>query len=352
MFNLTATNASKGVALMLILWHHLFYEHSEYGMLVYMTALLAKVCVAIFVILSGYGLSESIKNKKVGLFEFYKKRLTKLYLNYWLIVAVFVPVGILYMDRSLVDAFGNHEYIKFAIQMSGFHMFLPVGYGYNATWWFMSLIVALYLLFPLIYVLVKKFGLWFIAFTFLILFLPDNYLGLLQNWILPFALGIFISRIDGFVVMMSWLKQIGIVRFVVLIGLMILVALFRQYGYVLTGVKIDWLFGIIIILFTAEIINLSDILKNILAFIGLHSFNIFLFHTFIYYYYWPDMIYFFHEPIVIFLSLLLISLIVSISLEYMKKLLLFDELYKYIVHIKIHDRIFIYNKPDNNVGKK
>ena len=78
-FDINTTNASKGVALMLILWHHLFFRlPDEYGFIVYSTALLAKVCVAIFVVLSGYGLSESVKNKNINLFSFYKKRLTKL----------------------------------------------------------------------------------------------------------------------------------------------------------------------------------------------------------------------------------------------------------------------------------
>ena len=53
-FDISITNASKGMALMLILWHHLFYEKPESGWLVFQTALLAKVCVGIYVVLSGY----------------------------------------------------------------------------------------------------------------------------------------------------------------------------------------------------------------------------------------------------------------------------------------------------------
>ncbi len=65
-FDITATQASKGTALLLLLWHHLFYTHPEYGVFICESAIAAKVCVAIFIILSGYGLSESMKNKSIG----------------------------------------------------------------------------------------------------------------------------------------------------------------------------------------------------------------------------------------------------------------------------------------------
>gem|GEM_PF-6537705 len=40
----------------------------------YQTALLAKVCVGIYVVLSGFGLAESVKKKGLELASFYKRR--------------------------------------------------------------------------------------------------------------------------------------------------------------------------------------------------------------------------------------------------------------------------------------
>jgi len=236
-FDLFHTNASKGVSLILLLWHHLFYRHLEYGMLIKETADIAKVCVAIFILLSGYGLSESIKNRKIGLFEFYKNRLIKLYLNYWFIIAIFVPIGIFFMDRSLSSVFGSHEYIKLLIQISGFHMYFSIGYGYNATWWFMSLIISLYLLFPLLYVLVKRFRLWSIVFALVVLWIPYRYFGsfvIIQKWLLPFILGIYISRVNGFTIILTYLQRVGIMRFIILILFLIIFAFLREYGNIYT----------------------------------------------------------------------------------------------------------------------
>ena len=102
-FDPTTTNAAKGVALLLLLWHHLFYQNPEFGPLVHGTAVLAKVCVAIFVILSGYGLAESVRANPPGLLAFYKKRLSRLYLNFWFIAAIFIPIGVFFMGRPPGD---------------------------------------------------------------------------------------------------------------------------------------------------------------------------------------------------------------------------------------------------------
>lgn len=322
-FDIAVTNASKGMALMLILWHHLFYEKPEMGFWVFQSALLAKVCVAIYVVLSGYGLAESVKRKKLELLTFYKKRLVKLYMNYWLIALIFIPIGVLFMGRTLEGVFGEHAYFKLFIQMIGLHMFTEVGYGYNATWWFMSLIVVLYAIFPLAYQLTKKFKIWFLGVATVILFVP---IPLVNDWILPFSVGIYLSQNDGFVKLFAWLDKQGAWRFVTLFVLTALVAWYRQNGAIFDSIRIDSLFAILLIIWTTELVLVSTIAKKVLEFIGVHSFNIFLFHTFIYYYYFGDAIYFFKNPILIFSVLLGVCLVISVGIEYFKKVIAFDKI--------------------------
>lgn len=83
------SNVLKGVALILLLWHHLFYVDNGmfsdinvwgYG-LTNQIGQLGKVCVALFVFLSGYGLVVSTDSSNFRLRLFYVKRYTKLYLN-------------------------------------------------------------------------------------------------------------------------------------------------------------------------------------------------------------------------------------------------------------------------------
>lgn len=322
-FDISITNASKGMALMLILWHHLFYEKPETGWLVFQTALLAKVCVGIYVILSGYGLAESIKHKKLDIASFFKRRLVKLYMNYWLIALIFIPIGVLFMGRTLEGVFGEYAYFKLFIQMLGLHMYTSVSYGYNATWWFMSLIIVLYAIFPLVFPLTKKFKLWFLAFCAVLLFVP---IPLVNDWIFPFAVGVYLSQNDGFVRMFAWLQKQGTLRFAILLVLTVFVAWYRQNGWLFDSIRADTFFGILLILWTTELVLVSGYAKKAFEFIGVHSFNIFLFHTFIYYYYFPNFIYSFHYPVLIFAALLAVCLVISVGIEAFKKKINFDKI--------------------------
>ena len=325
-FNISSTNSCKGIALILLLWHHLFYQHPEFGPITYTIALLSKVCVAIFVILSGYGYSESIKSKNAGLFSFYKKRLVSLYSNYWFIALIFVSIGILFMDRSLQDAFTNHPYAKFIIQMTGLHRFFYREYGYNATWWYMSVIIPLIILFPFIYCLTKKYGIFILIFCLFILFPRKSIFPVINTWLLPFALGIYLSQKNHIVTISNRLHTYGNWRFIMLITTIVLVAKLRGIIPLLGDTKIDWLFGGLIILFIFELTSIFRLLEKVLGFLGKQLFNIFLFHTFIYYYYWSEFIYSFQNPLLIFFALLSISTLISLTIEQLKRRVYFNEL--------------------------
>lgn len=156
--SLDESNALKGIALVLLLCHHLFYIQnglfddiyiSGHG-LVNTFGVLCKVCVALFVFLSGYGLTASVeKYSKIDWKHFFIHRYTKLYLNYWLIWILFVPFGVFCLDIGFERAYGDDFVLPFIADLTGtINMFGR--YGYNPTWWFYSCIIVLYALFPLI----------------------------------------------------------------------------------------------------------------------------------------------------------------------------------------------------------
>lgn len=135
----------KGIALLLLLFHHLFYisnglydDFTVAGVaLVETISQVAKLCVALFVFLSGYGLMASTgKLQKFNWRNFYVKGFTKLYLNYWFMWLMFVPVGIFIFGRTFKDVYQVHVGLKWFIDFFGFSN--SFGYlGYNATWWFL-----------------------------------------------------------------------------------------------------------------------------------------------------------------------------------------------------------------------
>lgn len=350
-YDLNASQSAKGMALLLLLWHHLFFlKCGITSFPVCVSSQFAQVCVAIFVFLSGYGLAVSVEDKRIGWLSFYKKRLPRLYLNYWLVALIFIPIGIFFGYRPLEVVFETSPYLKLFIQMTGFHMFIDrVGYGYNPTWWFMSLILALYLLFPLIYYLIKKFGFWFLLVCSLFNFPLEpvtNWFLFLTVWLFTFALGIYLARTNGLVRISELLKKTGVFRFILLgVGILLSVyiresvAIHYNIGF-LRRQGFDWIYALIILLFIFEITQSHPLFQRLLAFLGNHLFNIFLFHTLIIIY-WPDFIYGFQYPSLIFLVLLAISLIVSVAIEYIMKLLQFEKILLWIDRVKIKDIFFI-----------
>jgi peptidoglycan/LPS O-acetylase OafA/YrhL len=321
------------------------YEHPEFGQLVFFSAIIAKVCVAIFLILSGYGLAQSIQHKPMGLWSFYKKRFSYIYLNYWFIAILFVPLGIYYFNRPIAEVFGAYPYLKFFIQMLGYHMyFSDIGLGYNPTWWYISVLVGMYWIFPLVFKALKRYGLWSFIPALVILVLPQrSYFGIsiLYLWIFPFMLGIYLALHDGFCRMSTMLSKIGWVRYPVLVVLLVLLILFRLKLQGMNMIRIDAIFGTIIILLVFELTRQSAMLERGLAFLGEHLFNIFLFHTFIFYLYFKDFIYGFGQPVLIFLVLLVICIAISYMLELIKKLIGFQKIQSAIDKITIQDRLII-----------
>lgn len=96
------TNILKGVAIIMMLWVHLFFKESEVGNYTDfnlpngqpLAYFLTRLCtpVSFFLILSGYGLAYLYYNNRLSP-RTQIPRLLKLYIHYWLILLVFVPIG-------------------------------------------------------------------------------------------------------------------------------------------------------------------------------------------------------------------------------------------------------------------
>lgn len=185
----------KGVAIVLMLLHHLFYVRQElyddihlfgHHYLVNEIGQFGKVCVAIFVFLSGYGLQIVDSKRHESLKHYYVHRYVKLYTNYWLIWLLFVPISVLYFGRTFQDAYGGMGFAKFFLDLFGL-LNVFGQYGYNPTWWFYSTIILLYLTYPLL----KKWNR--NPLTLILLGVGGYYFYMLNgvfSYLLPFVLGI------------------------------------------------------------------------------------------------------------------------------------------------------------------
>ena len=104
--------------------------------------------VHVFVLVSGFGLCLSQMNKPLGYFQFLKRRFLKVYIPYIIIIAISALIPFGYSgDRFL--AFLSHVFL--------FKMFdngLMSSFG--AQFWFVSMIICFYLIFPFLYKMLIK----------------------------------------------------------------------------------------------------------------------------------------------------------------------------------------------------
>lgn len=221
------TNVLKGIALLLLLIHHLFYiDNGLYDDItlagrgiVQTIGLWSKVCVAILVFLSGYGLT--VQAKKTGgvgnLARFYWRRFTKLMLNYWFIWLIFVPIGVFVFHYTFDEAYGTNTVIKFLLDVTGLINAFGL-YGYNVTWWFYSCIILLYILFPFLYRLLNKDTMLSVLVVAVATYLPIPIFASARPYFLAFLVGMVYCRISDYYVCWGVNKHINYALHLVLDG--------------------------------------------------------------------------------------------------------------------------------------
>lgn len=203
------TLVAKGIAILALIFHHLYpnnpgipidFANLSFGMLL---ATSGKVCVSLFAILSGYGLTEGWKRKNVDELCFALRHIWSLLTSFWacyLVVAILLcfsgttPLsvygegGIGLAGNMLLDVLGLAELLR-TPTLSG-------------PWWYMSAALMFYLLYPLLHRGVKRFGIAFLAVCFLpwVAYLAIGDVEMHTDWFLfyifSFSLGIYLSEKD------------------------------------------------------------------------------------------------------------------------------------------------------------
>ncbi len=272
--------------------------------------------VGIFLIISGYGLfmanEQTDKHRWVRLF--------KLFSHWWLILSIFLLVSIfIFPNRyaiDLTDIYKNY-----------------IGYNttYNAEMWFLFPFLILSLLSPSIFRIAKKIN----SFLFIILCLciriGSSYLlmhyGEMINQFYPihnlldtgrllfdFGLGVVAAKTNFFhnVKQLSNIHAFpGVIVWLLIILLIIAKCIINYHFF-------GYEFILITLLLLAPRFSLID---SSLIFLGKHSMNMWMIHSWFCYYLFHDELYSLKYPVIIFMVLVFISLFSSILIERLYKLL-------------------------------
>lgn len=339
-FDKNATDLCKGIAVCLLVYFHLFgaYDESAYTAVIpvfrNIFAPYGNVCVVFFVLLTGYGFGVKYCRRREPYSRQILPRLLGLYQNYWFAFAVMLlvypllrlstrPLSLIYgetfsviAERFLLDFFGLSHFV---------FDFAP--YSLNQTWWYMSLALLLILFLPLLCVLVRRAGWGTLAFALLLsLLLPDvRYL----EYFPAAVLGVCLAKSDGFVrVRNKTATPLGVAaHFPALFAGLLVWYRMRQNG--LHIVLADTLAAYLICQFAFDLLAPVPVLWEILQYLGKHSGNIFYTHSFLFVY-WrliPSFLYGFHYDLLIFAVTMGCSVLLSIGLEWLKKITGYNRLF-------------------------
>lgn len=173
-FTIEYTNIAKGIAILMLLFGHLFYVQDRYDLMeIYFrnpdgipyiqpfADFAGGICVYIFLMLSGFGVFKKLIGKMPEGYDIkivYKvagKSLIKTMKNYWFAFGVFVTASIL-AGRMYpgIDVFDKLK--VFCADFFGLS-FVFGTYSMNGAWWYMTALIFSYLLVPLFCYLIYHF---------------------------------------------------------------------------------------------------------------------------------------------------------------------------------------------------
>ena len=351
-FSKTDTKIIKGLAIILMLMHHmwafpdrlyggelkhLFTIHGESSISV--LGWFGKICVSLFFFLGGYGIYKLSEKKNFNILN----NIKKLFINYWKVFLIFIPIGFIFFKNQVIyteDAYISTVFSNINLR-DIINNFLSFSSTLNREWWFLHSYFIAIITFPFVVKLFEKKSVecnLFIVFVFTMFLayvipfitsverlniLTDNMIFrdlFVQPapYISCFWLGILFAKDNLLVTLKELLNDtVKLNVFTDLIAMMFLVYI-RQ---MVTGDVLDIVYVPLLIVLFLDFVNRFNILKKTFAYIGNHSTNMWLVHTFYcyYFYFFVKIVLYFKWAVPCLIVLFILSLITSIIINYFWK---------------------------------
>ncbi len=292
---------SKGLAILVVAYFHFFATYFQHGVLPpadwsgfaasaltilrlvwFKVSGLGFHAVGVFIILSGWTLMQSTMRRAesgpLAWGGWYRARFLRLYPMYWVAHLVYLLSPFVArlepVDSRIILSLLGLRFID--IQMNFMYL--------NAAWWYFSMLIQFYLIFPLLFWAAQRLGPWmflviacaagFLARYILLVVWPQN--GL---WVLEFALGISLAmlhrqsaaRVEWFL-----LRGAGFV-----VGLILYPAALQLYHGLYEYIFVDFATGVCCML---EIVGIAGIISlfqgpaKLFGLVGLYSYGLYLIH--------------------------------------------------------------------------
>lgn len=369
------TMQMKGIAIIILLFHHCFLNAQRWATVPYeklattkgwgyypisfapfsshtiqYLASFSKICVAMFVFMTGYGMwvSYESQKKKTTMSNYIKKRMVTLMTGF---LIIFVVTEILAIPTGrFIEVYGHdfRSVVYMIIDALGLAKLLGTPL-FCLTWWYMSLAIVLIMIFPFVHSIMEKYQ-WVVVVASIIV---PRACGFGQStdlfrYLLAYTLGMYFAQHDLLArIKEKFMKQnvagklLSLI--VSLIGLAVIIKC-RQNAWI--GWKyLDFWDGFaamyMIVISYIYILNGKWIVKG-LGFLGKHSMNIFLIHSFYRDVFFHEFTYSFYYAWLDYIVLMAISLVTSIVLEWFKKLIRYEKFIDWVKRLVTKEGVTVY----------
>lgn len=369
------TMQMKGIAIIILLFHHCFLNAQRWATVPYeklattkgwgyypisfapfsshtiqYLASFSKICVAMFVFMTGYGMwvSYESQKKKTTMSNYIKKRMVTLMTGF---LIIFVVTEVLAIPTGrFIEVYGHgfRSVVYMIIDALGLAKLLGTPL-FCLTWWYMSLAIVLIMIFPFVHSIMEKYQ-WVVVVASIIV---PRACGFGQStdlfrYLLAYTLGMYFAQHD----LLARIKEKFMEQnvegkllslIVSLIGLAVIIKC-RQNAWI--GWKyLDFWDGFaamyVIIISYIYILNGKWIVKG-LGFLGKHSMNIFLIHSFYRDVFFHEFTYSFYYAWLDYIVLMAISLVTSIVLEWFKKLIRYEKFIEWVKRLVTKEGVTVH----------
>ena len=369
------TMQMKGIAIIILLFHHCFLNAQRWATVPYeklattkgwgyypisfapfsshtiqYLASFSKICVAMFVFMTGYGMwvSYESQKKKTTMSNYIKKRMVTLMTGF---LIIFVVTEILAIPTGrFIEVYGHdfRSVVYMIIDALGLAKLLGTPL-FCLTWWYMSLAIVLIMIFPFVHSIMGKYQ-WVVVVASIIV---PRACGFGQStdlfrYLLAYTLGMYFAQHDLLARIKEKFMEQNVAGkllslIVSLIGLAVIIKC-RQNAWI--GWKyLDFWDGFaamyVIVISYIYILNGKWIVKG-LGFLGKHSMNIFLIHSFYRDVFFHKFTYSFYYAWLDYIVLMAISLVTSIVLEWFKKLIRYEKFIDWVKRLVTKEGVTVH----------
>lgn len=329
------TASVKGIAILFMLWHHLFLNVPDYGTLTHSMAIVAKVCVALFLFVSGYGLTKQYvgleKRNVQTTIRFLLRRFVNFYLPFWFCFVLVVVIGNI-CGYTFYDAYpASRNTLKCVI----LDFFGQMGYdSYLGPWWFNKMIIQLYLVFPLLYLMLYNqytaiVGL--IAIVLVQLFtkrIPGNLFFIVEGGLPSFYLGMIVSRFRVFPEIWKKDQKIALALVAALTGVALSLLLLKVIKNPYHAVLMRALLALCIVF---ALKSFEGRVSSVFGFVGKYATIMYLTHVLIIILL-PGIVYYPKYSVLIFLFFAIACMAVAMAIDWFVRATRYDKLRRTLVN--------------------